>query len=167
MNIKTKENQDVFDAYFKWKELNNLIKKQYSRGVNLHEYITENLCCIINGYELHASEGESEDAINSKGQKIQIKGTSNFDDDLSSFGPKSKFDILEFVRLDQKKDIFYFYRIDINFLKEIYVNAKETFFQKQKTGQRPRFSIIKKIIKVHNIKPYALVEMQTGEVKKI
>lgn len=161
-NIKTKENEDIFINYFRWKELNQAIREHYTRGVNLHEYITENLCCILNGYILHAAEGGSEDAVDDKGNKIQIKGTSNFDDDLTSFGPTSEFDILEFVRLDQKEDKFYFYKIDINYLKNIYVNAKETFLMKQKTGQRPRFSIIKKIIVPKGLKPYAEIDMKTG-----
>lgn len=164
MNIKTVENDKVFKMYFLWKELNILIKENYTRGVNLHEAITENLCCIINGYILHAAEGGSEDAITSTGLKVQIKGTSNFNDDLTSFGPNSKFDILEFLRLDQINDIFYCYRIPLEDLKNIYVNKNETFFDMQKSGKRPRFSIIRKIINKKNYDYYARIDMKTGEV---
>lgn len=112
----------------------------------------------LNGYIL-------QDAITKDNKKVQIKATSNFDRDLTSFGPRSEFDILEFLRLDQHEDKFYCYRININDLNEIYVNEKETFIQKQKLGQRPRLSIIDRIIKVKNYNPYAVIEMQTGNVK--
>lgn len=165
MNIKKEENNKVFKIYFLWKELNTLAKEIYPRGINLHESITENLCCIINGYKLHASEGGSEDAITKDNKKVQIKGTSNFNDDLTSFGPRSEFDILEFLRLDQKEDKFYCYRINLEELRKIKVNETETFHDKQLTGQRPRFSIIKKIIKTKQYKEYAIIDMKTGEVK--
>lgn len=121
MNIKKEENNKVFKIYFLWKELNTLIKENYTRGINLHESITENLW--------------------------------------------SEFDILEFLRLDQKEDKFYCYRINLEELKKIKVNETETFHDKQLTGQRPRFSIIKKIIKTKQYKEYAIIDMKTGEVK--
>lgn len=121
-NIKNNNTEFVFELYFKWKELNLLIKKHYTRGVNLHEAITEHLVCILNNYELHASSGGSEDAITKDNKKVQIKATSNFNDDLTSFGPKSKFDILEFLRLDLENDKFYCYRIPIDNLNNIKVN---------------------------------------------
>lgn len=46
MNIKNEKNNDIFKMYFKWKELNAIAKKNYSRGVNLLEAITEPLCCV-------------------------------------------------------------------------------------------------------------------------
>lgn len=164
MNIKNKY-EKVFKAYFLWKELNELILQEYSRGVNIPEYITENLCCIINGYTLHAAEGGSEDAVDTEGNKIQIKATSNFDNDLSSFGPRSQFDILEFVRLDKDNDTFYFYRINLEDLNKVKVNHQESFQSKQSTGQRPRFSIIKQIIEPNKLSHYATVSMKTGDVK--
>ena len=61
-------------------------------------------CVSVRGnFSLATGEG-SYDAINSKGETIQIKTTSNFDRDLTTFGPKSKFDKLHFVRFDIKKD---------------------------------------------------------------
>lgn len=163
-NIKTQQNEYVFKMYFFWKELDELIKQHYTRGVNLHEAITENLACIINGYSLHASEGGSEDAVTRDGKKVQVKGSSNYNDDLTSFGPNSEFDILEFLRLDRTTDQFYCYRINLVELEKIYVNKNSTFREMQMTGKRPRFSIIKKIIEPKNYKEYAIINMQTGDV---
>lgn len=164
MNIKTVENMKIFEMYFSWKQLNNLIREDYTRGVNLHEAISENLCCIINGYILHAAIGGSEDAITPNGLKVQIKATSNFNSDLSSFGPTSEFDILEFLRLDAQNDIFYCYRIPIKELESIKVNENTSFIEMQHLGRRPRFSIINKIIIPKNYKPYAIINMRNGEV---
>lgn len=111
--------------------------------------------CILSG---------SEDAITQDGKKVQIKATSNFNTDLTSFGPRSEFEILEFLRLNKDEDIFYCYRIDTNELNEIYINSNETFKMKQNLGQRPRFSIIDKIIKLKNYNYYATINMNTGEV---
>lgn len=165
--MKTKKitDKDLLEVYSLWKKLNTLIKKKYSRGINLPEYISETLCCLVNDYILHAAEGGSEDAVDKYGNKVQIKATSNYDRDLSSFGPKSEFNILEFVRLDQTEDVFYLYRINIDILKNIYVNENETFIDKQNTGQRPRFSIIKQIIEPKQLKPYAEVLMQIGVIQ--
>lgn len=164
-NIRNKETEFIFEIYFKWKELNFLIKKHYTRGVNLHEAITEHLVCILNDYELHASSGGSEDAITKDNKKVQIKATSNFDRDLTSFGPKSKFDILEFLRLDLENDKFYCYKIPIDNLNNIKVNELETFNEKQLLGQRPRFSIIDKIIIDDAYNYYAVIDMNTGDVE--
>lgn len=164
-NIRNKDTEFVFEIYFKWKELNLLIKKHYTRGVNLHEAITEHLVCILNDYKLHASFGDSEDAITKDNKKVQVKATSNFDDDLTSFGPRSKFDILEFLRLDLENDKFYCYRIPIDNLNDIKVNKDETFNQKQLLGQRPRFSIIDKIIIDNEYNYYAVIDMITGNVE--
>lgn len=158
--------KEIADIYFKWKDLNDAIKQKYTRGINLHEYITEGLCCSLNGYILHASEGNSEDAVDKQNRKIQIKGTSNFYSDLSSFGPNSEFDILEFVRLDYEHDVFYFYRIDIQFLSSLKVNKKETFEEQQKMGRRPRFSIIKDLIDSYNIEYYAIVDLKNKKIFK-
>ena len=163
-NIINEENKHVFDIYFKWKELNRLIKQNYTRGVNLHEYITETLCCILNGYTLHAGTGNSEDAITSDGKKVQVKATSNFNKDLTSFGPKSEFDILEFLRLDEEQDLIYCYRLDGKHLESMKLNKKQTFKQIQLAGKRPRLSIINELIIEEKCTPYAKIDMKTGIV---
>ncbi len=94
--------------------------------------------------------------------KVQIKGSSNFNSDLTSFGPTSEFDILEFARLDQDEDKLYLYRIPIDELYDVHVNKKQTFKQQQLEGRRPRFSIISNYIEKYNLNPYAVVDMISG-----
>lgn len=158
--------EKTIELYFKWKDLNFGIKEVYTRGVNLPEAITEPICCFVNGYLLSLGEG-SEDAVDPKSNKqVQIKASSNFNSDLTSFGPKSHFDLLHFVRLDASNDVMYFYDIPLSNLYQIKVNASETFADQQKQNRRPRFSIIKQYIEKENIKPYAKVDLKMKKVYK-
>jgi hypothetical protein len=149
---------EAIDIYFLWKELNNRIKKHYSRGVNIHEFITEVIVSYVNNFKISLG-GSSEDALSNDGKKIQIKATSNFDDDLTSFGPSSVFDELHFARLDQKNDCLYLYVIPLNDLKNLHVNKEETFYQQQQNQRRPRFSIIKEFIIKKNLNHYAKIDL--------
>ena len=149
------------ELYFAWKSLNSGIKEDYSRGVNLPEALTEVICCYVNDFLLSLGEG-SEDAFDPKRQaQIQIKATSNWDRDLTSFGPRSHFSILHFVRLSQSEDKMYLYDIPVHDLENVKVNASETFAQQQAQDRRPRFSIIKQYIIPCGIDPYAVVNLKT------
>jgi hypothetical protein len=161
----TRERYDrIRELYFAWKELNIGIKEYYTRGVNLHEALTETVCCYINNYLLSVGEGSEDAIIPSTNELVQVKATSNWNSDLTSFGPYSSFNHLHFVRLNQAEDKMYLYYIPTETLKGLYVNATETFEEQQRQGRRPRFSIINKYIIPYNIQPYAVADMRTGEV---
>lgn len=164
-NVDTSLFKKMLHLYPLWKELNSGIKEVYSRGVNFHEAFSEYIVCYVNGYT-HSLGGGSEDAFTSNGEKVQIKGSSNFDTDLTSFGPTSEFEILEFARLDQSEDKLYLYRIPIDELYDIKVNKTETFREQQQNKRRPRFSIIKNYILADNISCYAIVNLKTGKIDK-
>lgn len=152
--------------YWEWKKLNTSIKQYYSRGINLHEMLSEFICCYANGF-LSSLGGGSEDALNPETEElIQVKGTSNWDDDLTSFGPDSKFDCLHFVRLNQDEDRMYLYNIPTDELDNVKVNKNNTVKDFKMAGKRPRFSIIKKYIIPYKLKPYAVVDLKgTPSVK--
>lgn len=152
--------------YWEWKKLNTSIKQYYSRGINLHEMLSEFICCYANGF-LSSLGGGSEDALNPETEElIQVKGTSNWDDDLTSFGPDSKFDCLHFVRLNQDEDRMYLYNIPTDELDNVNVNKNNTVKDFKMAGKRPRFSIIKKYIIPYKLKPYAVVDLKgTPSVK--
>lgn len=154
------------ELYFRWKDLNGGIKEFYTRGVNLHEGITEPICCYVNGFYLSLGQGSEDAIIPSTSEKVQVKGSSNFDSDLTSFGPYSEFDYMHFVRLKQSTDEMYLYDIPVSNLKQVKVNSIETFGEQQAQGRRPRFSVINKYIDKYNIQPYAIVDMNTGEIKR-
>lgn len=156
--------EESIELYFLWKHLNDRIKEHYPRGVNLHEAITEPICCYVNGFLLSLGEGSEDAIIPATEELVQIKATSNFDSDLTSFGPNSNFDYLHFVRLNQKEDKMYLYNIPIENLKTTKVNANETYEEQQNQGRRPRFSIIDKYINAYKIEYYASVDLHTKEI---
>lgn len=151
--------------YFAWKDLNAGIKEDYTRGINLPEAITEPICCYVNGFLLSTGEGSEDAVIPKTGELVQIKASSNFDRDLTSFGPKSSFKYLHFVRLNQEEDKMYLYDIPTKELKNLMVNSDTTFGEQQAKNRRPRFSIINMYIKKYDIKPYAVVDLDTGDIK--
>lgn len=159
---------DAVKAYFLWKDLNALIKNSHTRGINLHEAISEPLVCKSNGYLLNkGSGGDVYDVENCR--VIEIKGSSNFEKDTTSFSPSEKFDELHFVRLNQREDKFYLYNLNMNsdLLKQVKVNNHETLEDQQRQGRRPRFSVIKMIIEKNNIQPYAIVDMREKKIQNL
>lgn len=164
--ISKKEYEEIIELYPLWKELNKRIKILYARGINFHEVFSEFIVCYINDYYHSLGQG-SEDAFTNDMKKVQIKGTSNFNSDLTSFGPYSEFEILEFARLNQENDFLYLYRIPIDNLYTIKVNKFQTFKQQQEENRRPRFSIISSFIEKLNLKPYAIINMISGNFEFI
>lgn len=155
---------EAIDLYWKWRELNFALKRFYSRGVNLHEGITEIICCYVNDFILSLGKG-SEDAIDPRtNELIQVKGTSNWDGDLTSFGPKTKFDKLHFVRLNTSEDKMYLYNIPTDGLDNIMVNKNESVLDFKNAGKRPRFSIITNCIIPQDLLPYAVVDLNKREI---
>ena len=78
--------------------------------------------------------------------------------DLTSFGPRSVWDILYFVDFYREGNFdgtFDIYEIQNELIYSTKVNAKQTMRDQQKEGRRPRFSIYEKIILSHGIKPVA------------
>ncbi|MDO4589185.1 Bsp6I family type II restriction endonuclease [Clostridium thermobutyricum] len=165
INVDRNLFEKILDLYWKWKELNFELKKIYPRGVNLHEGITEIVCCYVNNFELSLGGG-SEDAYDPRtGKLVQVKGTSNWNSDLTSFGPDSIFNALHFVRLDANEDIMYLYDIPTENLDDIYVNSFNTVRDFKNAGKRPRFSIIKECIEPYGLEPYARVIIASKEIQ--
>lgn len=157
--------EEILEVYQLWKELDFRLRKVSSRGVNIHEGISEVIVCYVNGFE-HSVGAGSEDAFTDSGEKVQIKATSNYNGDLTSFGPTSEFDLLHFARLDKLADVFYLYDIPLEDLNNTYVNIKQTFKEQQLQGRRPRFSIISKFIEPKKLEYYASVDLRTGKITK-
>ncbi len=156
----TKEMYDkINDLFPKWKELNKEIKENYSRGINFHEAFSE----IMVGWKfklLLEEGGSSADLVDKNGLKYQVKGSSNYKNDLSTFGPRSEFDVLFYCGLNEEMNTLYVWKIDIDFLNKIKVNKDKTFREFQNLGKRPRFSIYKKIIKPNNLEPIEKIEIE-------
>lgn len=155
---------DVCDSYFKWKDLNNSLKNYVSRGINFPETISEPMGCYALGYLWN--KGSAGDAQDRNGRKIEMKATSNFDSDLTSFGPKCDFDNLVFLRLDYSNNKLYIYDTGLNSeeLKKLPANSKETIGDQQLQKRRPHVSIIKILIEERQLEPTCIFDIRRAEV---
>ena len=84
------------------------------------------------------------DATNPRtGEKIEFKATSRFEGDLSSFGPKCKFDDLVFLRFNLDDNILFIYDLNINSEEfgKLPANSKETIQDQKNQGRRPHVSL--------------------------
>lgn len=159
--IDEKKLLSVLEAYFSWKETSIKLKGLNGRGANFPEAVSERIVCYVNGFSLATDEG-SYDALSSDGKTVQIKATSRFNDDLTSFGPKSEFDDLHFARFDLDKDEVWLYDVPKKGLDVIVLNKEknETFIQQQEQGRRPRLSIIKEFVEKSQLEPYKKVNLK-------
>lgn len=155
------------DAYFKWKDLNTYIKGLVSRGLNIPDAITEPLGCYCLDYLWNKSSGG--DALTKDGKIVEFKATSNYNSDLSSFGPNTNFDKLIFLRFDLDFDTLHIYDLNLNSedLSHIKTSKNETFLESQNKGKRPRFSIINKIIEPNNLNPIITFNLRKGKIDNI
>lgn len=155
-----KEWKKLWDA---WKQLRDKALEYHFRGPNLLEGISETAFCLykesskrvlkVHGKGCNASADTYD--IN-KLRAEQIKATS-VEEDLTSFGPKSKWDdlyFLDFYRDGALDGSFDVYLIDSELIYNRIVHKKnnETFRDQQNQKRRPRLSI-KEIIKEYKIEP--------------
>jgi hypothetical protein len=158
---------DAIEMYFLWKELDARIRTSATRGVNFPETITEALCCYVMGFKWNkGTGGDAIDEVNNR--VIEMKATSNYNSDLTSFSPSEQFDDLFFLRLDKRNDELYIYDTGINSdaLKLVKVNQTETLKDQQDAGKRPRFSVINYIIEPLGLEPVAKLNLRTLQIEK-
>lgn len=149
------------DIYNKWVALSDQLQKYGGRRINLPELLSEAIFCInFNAGRLINSKmsgaNSSFDCYQpQKGMRIQVKACS-VEEDLTSFGPDSVWDEIYFVHFypNKKYDGSYnIYLIPNDLIYNQKVNATQTMKQQQELNRRPRFSIMKEIIKPRLMKP--------------
>lgn len=146
-----------------WTTLRSGLKEYESRGPALSEGLSETAYCIYSGsvrlINVSGNCDTSADTYNLQtGKAEQIKAAS-IEQDLTSFGPTSKWDVLYFLdfyrdgALDGSFDI---YEIDKELIYSTVVHKgkNETFKDQQAQGRRPRLSL-KILIDLHSISPLA------------
>lgn len=85
--------------------LNSTLKKIKSRKANFPSGISEAVVGHVYGYDIITSG--SGDLYDPKNDRIvEVKATSNYNIDLSSFSPSEFYDNLVFVRYNQKSKVF-------------------------------------------------------------
>jgi hypothetical protein len=150
----------LFDLYKQWIDLSEKLTQIYGRRINLPEGLSEgafalemNCPRLINNIPGANSSFDCYDIINSK--RIQVKACSVLPD-LTSFGPKSKWDELyfcDFYRDGEWDGKFDIYLIENELIYSMEVSAGMTVRDQQAQGRRPRFSIYNQIIKPYGLKP--------------
>ncbi|MBQ3576346.1 MAG: Bsp6I family type II restriction endonuclease [Coprobacter sp.] len=162
------------DVYRSWRILCDQASALKARKINLPDALSECGFCYFfkywrTNYGIAGATHSSFDAYDpGTNSRIQIKGCS-VKSDLTSFGPDSVWDKLYFVDFykEGKWDFtFDVYLIDNKDIYQTKVNKNETFIDQQRQKRRPRFSIIKEIIKPKGIKPQYTCNIKTGELKK-
>lgn len=160
---------DVCDNFFKWKDLNTSLKNFCSRGLNFPETISEPMACYALsqiGPETLWNKGSAGDAQRD-GKKLEMKATSNFDSDLTSFGPKCDFDDLIFLRLDYDNNKLYVYDTGMNAddVRQLPANSNETVADQQAQKRRPHLSIIETVINAQQLQPSCVFNIRRAEVE--
>ncbi len=151
--------KQLFDT---WKKLKLGLREYKSREPNFPEGLSEVAFCLYSGSKrfisLKGNANSSFDTFNIKtGKAEQIKACS-VKGDLTSFGPKSKWDdlyFLDFYNNGKLDGTFNIYKIPTKMIYSMKVNKNQTFKQQQAQGRRPRFSIKKEIIGKKKFKPVA------------
>lgn len=145
--------------YKAWVQLKNGLKEFESRAPNLPEGISEGAFSLeFNCPRVLDVRGtpSSYDCYNPEtGERIQIKATT-IRHDLTSFGPDSVWDViylLDFYREGNFDGSYDVYRIPNDLIYNHQVSSTQTFREQQEQGRRPRFSIKRSIIEMHNIRP--------------
>lgn len=161
--VSTNDLKLILSAYQHWKVLNQSLKAFASRTVNFPEAISEALVCYELGYDWHnktATKIVGDASFNDK--LVEIKATSNFNSDLTSFSPDTKFDILIFARLNLAEDKLYLYNLNLNFsqFQLLQVNKTQTILQQQESGRRPRLRIVESMILPNNLQPVAVMDLK-------
>lgn len=149
----------VFDL---WKGLKMGMRDYKSREPNFPEGLSEVAFCIWSGSSRFISayglSNTSFDTFNTKKNRAEQIKACSVENDLTSFGPRSKWDDLYFLdfynngKVDGRFDI---YRIPSRLIYEKKVNKNQTLKDQQGEKRRPRFCIKKDLIKKNKIKPIA------------
>lgn len=159
---------DVCENYFHWKDLNERLTNFCSRGINFPDAISEPMGCYALGYLWN--KGTAGDAYNkTETKKIEFKATSNYDSDLTSFGPKTDFDDFVFLRLDYQNNLLYVYDTGMNHkaIENLKVNQSQTIHDQQLQGRRPHIRIIEELIEPTGMQPTCILNIRTMKIQKL
>ena len=103
------------------------------------------------------------DATNPRtGEKIEFKATSRFEGDLSSFGPKCKFDNLIFLRFKTDDNLLFIYDLKINSddFGKYPANKKQTIQDQKDQGRRPHVSLQELFVEAKGLQPDIIFDIR-------
>ncbi len=139
------------DMWNAWITLKNILQSYGGRSPNLPEVLSEGAWCLYSG-SVRLMEPTSADTYNLQKQEAEQIKASSIEDDLTSFGPDSKWDKLYFLDFSKLDGSFDAYKIPTELVYSQILNKRkyETFRDQQLQGRRPRLSI-KKLIREYGI----------------
>lgn len=153
---------ETCNAYFKWKDLNTYISNNSHRGMNMPDAISEPLGCYCLGFLWNRGNevGDATDPLTNR--KIEFKATSRFTGDLSSFGPKTVFDDLVFLRFNLDDNLLYIYDLKINSEEfgKYPANQYEAIEDQKRQGRRPHVSLYKLFVEAKELKPDVIFDIR-------
>lgn len=145
-----------------WKKLKLGLRDYKSREPNFPEGLSEVAFCLWSGSSRFISarglSNTSFDTFNTKTKKAEQIKACSVEDDLTSFGPKSRWDALYFLDFFANGEVdgtFDIYEIPTDLIYGNKVNKTQTLKDQQGEKRRPRFSIKKDIIKANSLKSIA------------
>lgn len=167
IDIDSARIDETCDAYFKWKDLNTFIQSTTHRGINMPDAISEPMGCYCLGYKWNRGEATG-DATDSAGRKIEMKATSRFEGDLSSFGPKTEFDNLVFLRFKLDDNTLYIYDLGLNSVEfgKYPANKKQTIDDQKKQGRRPHVSLLDLFVQPNCLEPDVIFDIRKCKIIK-
>lgn len=128
--------------------------------------ISEPIACACLGFLWNRGTQVGDATDPATNQKIEFKASSNYDGDLSSFGPDTKFDRLYFLRFNLDENKLYIYDLGINSeeLGDYPANANETIRNQQEQGRRPHVRLTDMFVKANNLDPVVVFDIRRGKV---
>lgn len=152
----------AFDAWITLKEQSNIL---HGRSPNIPECISETCLCLVanlvrfyKSKKLKNASFDCFDLVNEKA--VQAKACS-VEDDLTSFGPKTRWDVLYFLDFYNNGNLdgtFNVYEVPNDLIYNCLVKEGRTLKQSQELGYRPRIHIKSQIIVPNGIEPLELDE---------
>ncbi len=144
-----------------WKKLKLGMRAYKAREPNFPEGLSEVAFCLWSGAGRFinlkgAKVSGSFDTFDFRTGKAQQIKACSIEEDLTSFGPKSKWDdlcFLDFYNGGKVDGYFDIYLIPNKYIRNQSLNKLEKFTHQQSQKRRPRFSIKTSIIQRYKIKP--------------
>lgn len=161
MEFDNEDRQIWKELFESWKKLKLGMRNYKSREPNFPEGLSEVAYCLWSGSSRFISaSGLSSTSFDTFNQKLrmaeQIKACS-VNSDLTSFGPRSRWDkliFLDFYNNGKLDGMFDVYELPSEKIYNYHVNKHQTMKDQQLEGKRPRFSL-KKFIIENKIQPIA------------
>lgn len=156
---------NVKKAFNSWIDLKNVSEILHGRSPNIPECVSETCLCLVANlvrfYKKGNLKNASFDCFDLIGEKtVQAKACS-VEDDLTSFGPKTKWDVFYFLDFYNNGNIdgtFNVYEVPNHLIYNCNVKNGRTLCESQELGYCPRIHLKNQIIVPNGIEPLELDE---------